>query len=325
MLNRLFHTTTAQEDLGEVIVGEQHFVNMGGVWVDTAIDGDADRAYYDDIYQKGKGHQWFQGLNRSSLAKRMLERLSLSYRRERFFRRHIPVTQDKSFRILDIACGAGRDYLADHGYMVGLDVSYAPLAQAKDRYDLVVQANATRLPFEDNTFDIVMTSDFFGHITDEPKDQIMQEILRVLKPGGKTLNIIETDSTNIWFRLAHKDPALFKKYFIDEIGGHIGLEMPSDCVARWQRHGFVDVSAKKIWGLVWPIQDYANLFGNEYAEKSRFLSLVVLISRLLGTRRSVRSIVNVLLNPLNSIVESVTPLNHGNGLMLVATKVPTKQ
>ena len=77
------------------------------------------------------------------------------------------------------------------------------------------------------------------------KDAIIKEIWRVLKPNGRTLHIVETDSDNIWFKLAHKCPELFQKYFVEKIGGHVGLEMPEACLSRWQRNGFEVKKAEK--------------------------------------------------------------------------------
>lgn len=291
--------------------------NRAGVLVDAGVVNEADKDFYDAIYNKEHGQKWFQGLNRASIAKRILERISLSYRRDRFFKRNIKGSNNI---ILDIACGAGRDYFKDFGEVVGIDLSRAPLEIAKQRYAMVIQGGVTHLPFADDTFDYVMSSDFFGHVLNSDKDAIIKEIYRVLKPGGKTLHVIETDSTNIWIRIAHRDPELFKKYFILQIGGHIGLEMPSACVARWKTDGFTIVKAKKIWGLIWPIQDYAGLFGNEYADRSLLVRAVVFISKLCSRFKIVQVLVNIMLNPVNSIVETILPFDNGQGVMIVCQK-----
>ena len=152
------------------------------------------------------------------------------------------------------------------------------------------------------------------------KDAIIKEIWRVLKPNGRTLHIVETDSDNIWFKLAHKCPELFQKYFVEKIGGHVGLEMPEACLSRWQRNGFEVKKAEKIWGTIWPIQDYQGLFDNEYKEKFKSMRLMVFVSNFFIRFKPVQVIVNIFLNPLNYLVEYFTGLNHGQGLMLICQK-----
>jgi SAM-dependent methyltransferase len=308
-----------QEREGGYICNTCNFVlkNNNGVLVNGSVLESIDKDFYDKIYESEHGQKWLQGLNRGSLAKRILEKISLSYRRERFFKCNI---KGSSNLILDLACGAGRDYFKQFGTVIGVDLSYSPLQQAKQRYDAVIQSGCDALPFADNTFDYVVSADFFGHVRAEGKDKIIREILRVLKPRGMTLNVIETDSDNVWFKIAHKNPELFQKYFIEKIGGHVGLEMPVDCVKRWQENGFEVIKAIKIWGFIWPIEYYKDLFDNEYKNNSVLVRLAVIKSKFLSRNKAVKIVINILLNPVNYLVELFTPLNHGNGLMLICRK-----
>ncbi len=288
-----------------------------GVWVDQAVVQEKDKDYYDTIYHDEHGQKWFQGLNRQSIFKKILETISLAYRRERFFRRHLKGTNQT---ILDLACGAGRDYFTKYGYVVGVDLSHDALKIAKDRYQLTIQSGVMRLPFADNTFDYVVSSDFLGHVRNVDKDALQQEIRRVMKPAGRTIHVIETDSNNIFFRFAHRYPDLFQEYLVEKIGGHVGLELPTDCVARWEKNGFVLPVVKKIWGVIWPVQYYIDLFDGKYKEKSRAIRVIVAAAKVLSRVKVVQVAVNIILNPINSIVESLTPLNRGQGLMIVGTK-----
>lgn len=313
-------TRTLLHQEGDQFVGneaELKITCIDSVYVCANVHDQSLKQYYDDLYDSELGDKWVQGLDRQSAAKRILEKISLSYRRERFFKKHLSGDDNM---ILDIACGVGRDYLGTYGTVVGVDLSHKALKVAANRYDYAVQTGVDTLPFPDNTFDYVISSDFFGHVENGPeKDVIISEILRVLKPGGKTIHVIETDSTNIWFRTAHKDPELFQKYFVEEIGGHIGLEMPSDVVNRFKNIGFDIAVVKKIWGLIWPVQDYARMMQG-FSHLSPLAKFASSLSKILGKNQIVRSILNVVLNPINSLIEAVTPLNHGQGLMLVAQK-----
>lgn len=74
------------------------------------------------------------------------EKLSLSTRRERFFRSHL----SKKGRplILDVGCGYGRRLFTEYGAVIGLDIVLKPLYAASEIYDLCVHANAFSIPFQ---------------------------------------------------------------------------------------------------------------------------------------------------------------------------------
>ncbi len=91
--------------------------------------------------------------------------------------------------ILDIGCGGGflTNYLAQNGHSVhGIDLSAQSLEVAKktDSTNSVtyLQANATSLPFADNSFDVVSAMDILEHI--ENPESLISEASRVLKPNG---------------------------------------------------------------------------------------------------------------------------------------------
>lgn len=92
--------------------------------------------------------------------------------------------------VLDLACGAGRhtDKLRARGLRtLGVDLSLTLLAQAPGLPR--VAGDMCRLPFRDATFDWVLnffTS--FGYFETERQNfQVLEEIERVLAPGGKFL------------------------------------------------------------------------------------------------------------------------------------------
>ena len=91
--------------------------------------------------------------------------------------------------ILDVGCGGGflSNELAKNGYQVtGVDLSKESLHVAK-LYDVTQSvkysvADAYKLPYPDNSFDVVTAMDFLEHV-DKP-DEVIKEFSRVLKPGG---------------------------------------------------------------------------------------------------------------------------------------------
>ncbi len=87
-------------------------------------------------------------------------------------------------RALDIGCGSSRILESVPG-MVGLDVSIQKLRFMSRKGCVALRGSVYSLPFPDGTFDEVIFSQVIEHIP--PKPQIMGEIRRVLKPGGRLI------------------------------------------------------------------------------------------------------------------------------------------
>jgi ubiquinone/menaquinone biosynthesis C-methylase UbiE len=99
-------------------------------------------------------------------------------------------------RVLDLACGTGTLTImlkqASPGAVVtGLDGSEAILDIAREK---VAQAGVDvsfthalsyDMPYEDSTFDLVLSSFFFHHLETLDKIRTLEEVLRVLAPGGE--------------------------------------------------------------------------------------------------------------------------------------------
>jgi ubiquinone/menaquinone biosynthesis C-methylase UbiE len=90
--------------------------------------------------------------------------------------------------ILDVGCGANPSYareIAAMGKQVyGLDFTFnfLRLALPKSGDIRLAQADATRMPYRDSAFDAAICSETTEHIPDDRG--VVQEIARVLKPGG---------------------------------------------------------------------------------------------------------------------------------------------
>ncbi|EGN75406.1 ubiquinone/menaquinone biosynthesis methyltransferase [Idiomarina sp. A28L] len=102
-------------------------------------------------------------------------------------------------KVLDLAGGTG-DLAAKFARMVGpegevvlADINDSMLRVGRDKLrDMgivgnvsYVQADAEKLPFEDNTFDLITIAFGLRNVTD--KDAALRSMLRVLKPGGRLL------------------------------------------------------------------------------------------------------------------------------------------
>ncbi len=99
-------------------------------------------------------------------------------------------------RVLDAGCGSGRhlceSFRTPGVEVAGVDLNRADLGKArgflslmareqKGRW-LVAQADVTKLPFADGSFDVVICSEVLEHIVDNRT--AVAELVRVLKPGG---------------------------------------------------------------------------------------------------------------------------------------------
>jgi len=104
------------------------------------------------------------------------------------------ITIPKDAHILDFGCGAGRTVysLVDQGYIntVGYDIKdYLSLRDPADRTRFFIAEAAVgsaRLPFDDNTFDLVISDQVFEHVMDQVG--LLRELYRVMRPGGCALH-----------------------------------------------------------------------------------------------------------------------------------------
>lgn len=100
------------------------------------------------------------------------------------------IPSNKENVVLDLGCGNGlsTNYIKGK-FVVGLDLSQVQMVRAKKRFRKInyVVGNASKLPFKSNTFDLVVAINLLHHITDSEK--VLNEVYRVLKPGGKLLTV----------------------------------------------------------------------------------------------------------------------------------------
>lgn len=148
---------------------------------------------------------------------------------------HVPI--EKQFTILDVGCGGGRTIrkhaaAAPDGMVYGIDyVSGSVAASRAENRDAIEkgrveiqQASVSPLPFPDAKFDLVSAVETIYYWPDPVKD--LQEILRVLKPGGRVIVICETYKGGRWSFV--KSPAMkllgAKNFSVDEMQRtpHIG-------------------------------------------------------------------------------------------------------
>jgi len=119
-----------------------------------------------------------------------------------------PGLPSAGWRVLDVGCGAGVDalvaahYVGAGGRVDGVELSPDMLCRARANTMTAGCANvhlqtarAERLPFEDATFDLLISNGVYNLIVD--KTAALAEALRVLKPGGRMQiadQILETEA-----------------------------------------------------------------------------------------------------------------------------------
>ena len=104
-------------------------------------------------------------------------------------------------RVLDLGCGRGRHSHAFYWHDKALDVTMLDLSledlksavdgfielppppQTPPRSAVWCVGDAGRLPFADNSFDVVICSEVLEHLPDV--DAALDEITRIVKPGGR--------------------------------------------------------------------------------------------------------------------------------------------
>lgn len=121
--------------------------------------------------------------------------------------------QKSGLKICDVGCGKGRylnNLLLDmpENRYCGVDLSESVLKYIEDKRIVKKQGSLTRIPYEDNTFDVVYTCEALEHAVDIYS--AVREMARVTKPGGRIIVIdknkealgrLEIAEWEIWFDL----------------------------------------------------------------------------------------------------------------------------
>jgi ubiquinone/menaquinone biosynthesis C-methylase UbiE len=101
-------------------------------------------------------------------------------------------------RVLDIGCGTGTLAVeaaraAPDVHVTGIDADPKILAKARRRAagaELGIafdEGRSNSLPYEDASFDVVLSTLFFHHLPDDAKGETAAEIVRVLRAGGRVV------------------------------------------------------------------------------------------------------------------------------------------
>ncbi|WLR43742.1 demethylmenaquinone methyltransferase [Bacillus carboniphilus] len=139
------------------------------------------------------------------------------------FKRHIKWREEtmkhmavkEASHCLDVCCGTAdwtirlAEAVGNKGRVVGLDFSENMLQIGQEKvkheqldYIELIHGNAMNLPFDDNSFDYVTIG--FGLRNVPDYNQVLQEMTRVVKPGGKVVCLETSQPTMIGFKQGYQ-------------------------------------------------------------------------------------------------------------------------
>jgi len=131
--------------------------------------------------------------------------------------------------VLDVGCGIGRtllDLSKTKGRHVGVDMDRTDLMKAlywsvsmciegtAPRRIQAMQADGTRLPFVDGSFDRVVCTEVLEHVPDD--HAVLDELVRVLRPGGVIAISVPAElCERVFWRISEQ--------YRTAIGGHVRI------------------------------------------------------------------------------------------------------
>lgn len=163
--------------------------------------------------------------------------------------------------ILDLCCGTG-DFagiikkINPQTCIMGIDFSENMLNIARKKYPQIqfLQGDATSLPYEDNSFDIVTMG--FGLRNIQNAEKAVEEIHRVLKPNGQFLHL-DFGEKNLISKIYDKITPFLVSRFTDNAPAYSYLiksrqifPIPSELIEDFERKGFKLKIRKDYFGSI---------------------------------------------------------------------------
>ncbi len=144
---------------------------------------------------------------------------------------------DEALNLLDFGCGDGNScvYFRKHFNHInihGIDISEESIKIATDKKIANSDFKAfdgLSIPYPDNTFDLVFTSMVFHHVEHKLHEAILQEIRRVLQPGGRFYIFEHNPHNPITRKIVNecvfdKDAVLLKPSYCKKIINNAGFK-----------------------------------------------------------------------------------------------------
>lgn len=181
---------------------------------------------YDLMYRLENTHWWFLG-------------------KRKFITAVFPKV--KRVKILDIGCGTGgtTKFLKNYGEVVGLEAN--PLAQslARKRGLKIISGTAEKLPFENESFDVVTIFDVLYHQNIGSDIKVLKEAYRVLKPQGY---LVVTDCALPFLKSPHDEVMQARERYTKK-----------ELTQKIEKAGFKVEKASYVFFLVFPLTLFKRL------------------------------------------------------------------
>lgn len=149
--------------------------------------------------------------------------------------------------VLDAACGLGfGSYLLAHkaAQVTGVEIVDKVINYARENYSKdnlqFIHADATSLDFADHSYDLVVSLETFEHIPREKAGKFLNELQRVLKPGG--ILVLSTPNHDVYSKIS-QTPDHVNELNVDDLESLL-TQYFADCQPCYQRKGVLQTTGK---------------------------------------------------------------------------------
>lgn len=151
--------------------------------------------------------------------------------------RYFPtVSETQPCKVLELGSGTGQQaqYLTEHGYdVLALDLPSSSYREARV-FD-IQEYDGENLPANNNTFDVVFSSNVLEHVINI--DKVLSETHRVLKFGGISVHLVPSPSCRGWSILTHYIwlfRRIYARIFIKKnADSHVQVPRPPQSSKEW--------------------------------------------------------------------------------------------
>jgi len=158
---------------------------------------------------------------------------------------------NRKIRILEVGCANGQDALqflddADKYELVGVDIIDSKIPFPNFTF---VQADASKLPFEDNSFDLVISIGLLEHI--EPIENLCKVISEMHRVGKAYVSVVPSVSTLLEpHAVSLRWPVRMHKKMVHKYAADIPLHLNFFSDHTWSKfEGFMDADIQRQYYL----------------------------------------------------------------------------
>ncbi|ASJ11232.1 ubiquinone biosynthesis protein UbiE [Thermococcus sp. P6] len=182
--------------------------------------------------------------------------------------------RSRSGRALDLGCGTGNYTLElkRRGFeVIGLDASEGMLSVARSKGLNCIKGDARDLPFPDGSFNLVLSVTMFEFIH-EP-EEVVEEIWRVLKPGGEVL-IGTMNGRSAWFLFKR-----LKSLFVETAYRYARFYTPGELEDLLRKAGFKDVESAGVifFPSFWPFHGLAEKIDRRFCREWKNIAAFIAV------------------------------------------------